>query len=176
MIAVIAGVSVVFLVLTTAEAPMVTCDPGPRVQQEVTAYRTLTFGIATALALALGVLACIWSTARRRGRGESARPGVPTVAAVVLPPLLFVVELVDPVNAPALYYFAYAGIAGVGAVPVLALAALVIAVAGERWMSPPQRADRIETATVVIADGLVFFGLPLAVLAAYLQTVDFCLS
>ena len=174
MLAVVLGAFVVFLVFTTVDPPRFDCDPGPRAEERITAYRALTFGIATLVALALGVLACAWSRALRERTGQSPRAGIPTLLAVALPPLLFAIALVDPENLLSLYYFFYGGVVGVAVVPALALAGLVITVAGDRWARPPQRAQRVEAATIAITDGLVFFGLPLAVLLAYLQTLGFC--
>jgi ABC-type Fe3+ transport system permease subunit len=147
MVIVIAGLLAVFRVFSTAEPPNFDCDPGPRAEEKITAYRTLTFGVATALAVALGALACAWSLARRERSGQTARPGILTIMAVAVPPFLFATALIDPENFVGFSYFAYVGLCGVAAVPALTLAALVISAAGERWIGPPERAERVETLT-----------------------------
>lgn len=142
-------------------------NPGPGDEAELTAYRALAFSAAGVIAIAVGLMAAGWSRDRRVRRGADGRPGWPTILAASLPILLLALVLLVP-DAEILYaYFLVAALGGIGVVPALVIAGVVIVAAAERWRSPRARAN-IEAATIVIADGLIVFGLPLAVTAAYL--------
>ena len=169
----------VLIVVVAETPPNYGCgyDPplGSAQDEAVTAFRALAFSLTALIAIGVGVMAAGWSRERRARRGDDPRPGIPTLLAATIPVILFGFALLAP-NASdgfgadlVLFYFFYGAVAGLFAVPALAVAGLVISIIGRRWGDSDKARANLEAATIVIADGLIVFGLPLAVTLAYLQ-------
>jgi hypothetical protein len=148
----------------------------------VTTFRAIAFSLTGLIAIVVGVMASRWSRERRIRRGDAGRPGVPTLLCASLPVILLGLVLLAPDDSNAagsvvLIYMFYGAVAGFFAVPALILAGVVIALTGERRQTSARARERLEAATIAIADALIVLGLPLAVTLAYLQgTGGLCLS
>ena len=172
---ILVGIAIVF---AAEPPPNYGCSESPPLgadqESAVTAFRVLAFSLTGLIAIAIGFMAARWSRERRASRGEDPRPGVPTLICATLPVLFFGLVLLAPndsenVGSILFAYIVYGAIVGFFLVPALMVAGLVIAFAGERWRGSPRAQERLEAATIAIADGLLVFGLPLAVTLAYLQ-------